>query len=192
MTDNQYETVIIADPDVENGTIYTPAKIRYYHALRLSAYLRANFTDWWSLSFNTNGGYIWYNLLDEKRNNLTGGLNLSTQFDLPGSWSPFLDLRANGGFIEGNMKTTGQWVVNVGVSKLLLKKKMTVALTIYDLFNTGGRYTTTTTALGYYSRYDTYRESRGIGLRLSYRFESGRKIMPKFIEKDYENTYRVK
>lgn len=191
LTDNQYETVVVADPNVENGTINTPAKIRYEHGINANVFIPVSVTKWWDVIANLNGGYLWYKLLDEERNSLFGRVMISSDFSLPSYWSLGLTWMANSSNVRGNKKSSAYQTVAFSVGKKILKKKASVSLTINDLFNSGNGGRSYYTAPNLYSYSKQFRETRQIVLSFRYNFDYGRKIMNKFIEKDMENKSRV-
>lgn len=191
LTDNQYETVVIADPDVENSIINTPAKIRYEHGISANVFLPVSVTKWWDVVANLNGGYLWYKLLEEERSSLFGRLMISSDFSLPSDWSLGLMWMANSSSVRGNRKSSAYQTVTLSAGKKILKKKASVGLTINDLFNSGNGGRSYYTAPYLYSYSKNYRETRQIVLSFRYNFDYGRKVMSKFIEKDMENKSRV-
>lgn len=191
LTDNQYEMVTIANPEVENGIIVTPAKINYKHRLALSAFVPVSIAKWWDMTLNLSGGYLWYNLLDEERASLYGRAIVAWDFSLPSDWTLGISWSGTTGTMRSNSKIGGVQTADFSVNKKLLKKKAAVSFSINDLFNSGngGRNSYSAPDLHSYDR--QYSETRTFMFGFRYSFDYGRKAARKYIEKDNENKSRV-
>lgn len=192
LTDNQYETATVPNPDEPNGTITSPEKIRYHHSLSLNAYVPVSPAKWLNLMTNLGGGYVWYNLLDEKRSSLYGRAMLSAEFVLPHDWDIELSWRAFSSMVAGNTKRHAAQSADLFISKKLLKNRnLTISGGINDLFNSANGGRDYVTSPGLYSYNKRYSQSRSFNIGISYRFNYGRKASGKYIEKEYEDKYRV-
>lgn len=191
LTDNMYEMVTIPNPEISGGVIFSPEKIRYHHALNLNAYLPVSITKWLDLMANLGGGYVWYNLLDEKRTSFYGRAMLSVNFTLPKNWNAELSWDANTSEILGNEKRHAGQSADVYFSKKLLKNKnLSIKAGVSDVFNSSAGGRTYITAPGYYSYSKMYCLGRTFQVRLRYGFNVGRKVMKKYIEQDSSEKFR--
>lgn len=103
---------------------------------------------------------------------LTPTLQWTNQFSLPRHWSMDVTGYYTGRLAEGQAKTGALSVVSLGVRKTLFKNKFALYLYVNDIFLTNRPGMTITNSLmqGYYRE---RRDTRMIGLSLTYRFKTG-------------------
>lgn len=133
-------------------------------------------TKWWSGNFN-----LWYNFQDIK-GNYNGkqvkrsfgsyGAYLQQSFSFGKDYSAELSGWYNGpSYWAGVWKSKGQGAIDLGAQKLLMNKKLTVRLSVTDIFNTAG-WRSTVDFGGLYMKAQGQWESRRFKAGLSWRFGS--------------------
>lgn len=192
LTDNMYEMATVPDPETPGGSITSPEKIRYHHAINLNVYIPVSVTKWLEVMANLEGGYVWYNLLDERRNSFYGRAMLSAEFTLPKDWTAELSWDANTSEVLGNEKRHAAQSADISVTKKLLRNKnLSVQAGVSDLFNSSDGGRNYTTSPGYYAYSKNSRLGRTFQVGLRYGFNVGRKVMKKYIERDMEQKIRL-
>ncbi|MDZ4810502.1 MAG: TonB-dependent receptor [Bacteroidota bacterium] len=161
----------------KNETFVTKSNIASQRQYGVSVAAGGSIKKWWTANLYVN---VYNNLFKGIVNNdyvslsaTTGQLNVSNQFKLSKTWSAEL-----GGFyqtasLEGVFKIQPLGVMNLGVSKQVMKGKGTIRFVAKDIL-----YTQKAKGNILYSNIDVafkqVRDSRQIGLGFTYRFNKGK------------------
>ncbi len=171
--------VIQPSPDEYRVTIQTQKNLTSMDFYGVSGSYQFQFFKWWNNTTNFNAYYAFYRG-DIANTNLAKGAatfdcNTTNSFILGKEWSAEL-----GGFYQapqvyGYMNVKETWMLNVGIQKNLLNKKLTLRLNATDIFWRG--YPRATSVYNdYVESFVAKRDTRQVSVAVVYRF--GKRTVP--------------
>lgn len=137
ITNNSFQSISTQKGEITEESDYNIGKQkRIYLSLNVSMPV----TKWWEGYVNLNPFYKEYKgAIEQSRlDNTTWGMGwyCSNNFTLPKKWKLQLSSWGNIRTLDGIYKTSGLGSVDAGVSKPVLKDKLTIRLSATDIFNT--------------------------------------------------------
>jgi hypothetical protein len=177
-TNNQINEITIQN-DSAKTLVYQYENLNSYRNLYLEVYVPWKIASWWSTGTNVNVTYssvtgnAAYGVFSNKRTGLTVSNN--NTFTFAKLYTAQANFLYYGPSAYGVMVYKGRGRLSLGLNRSFFKKSLTVALRITDLFYTDKVRTTTNTL-----NQDIYlrqvRDTRRIGITLTYNFKSGAKF----------------
>jgi hypothetical protein len=132
---------------------------------------------WWTMNFYAN---VFNNLYKGIVNNdyiavgtTSGQFNMSNQFKLSKTWNAELSGFYTTPLVEGVFKIRGFGMMNMGVSKQILKGKGTLRFSARDILNTQ-KINGTSKFSNIDAAFQQFRDSRQVALGFTYRFSKGK------------------
>jgi iron complex outermembrane recepter protein len=137
ITNNSFQSISTQKGEITEESDYNLGKEkRIYLSLNLSMPV----TKWWDGYVNLNPFYKSYKgaIAQGRLDNTTWGMSwyCSNNFSLPKKWKLQLSSWGNIRTLDGIYKTSGLGSVDAGVSKAVLKDKLTIRVSATDIFNT--------------------------------------------------------
>lgn len=169
-TNNSFQSISTQKGEITEETDYNIGKEeRYYLNISLSMPI----TKWWDSYTNLNPFYKEYKgeIPAGSLDNTTWGMSWYTNqsFILPKKWKAQVSSWGNIGTLDGIYKTSWLGSLDAGTSKLILKDKLNVRLSVTDIFNTQ-RWRQEVHFGNVNFNYNRKWESRTIRLQLTWKF----------------------
>lgn len=169
-TNNSFQSISTQKGEITEETDYNIGKEERYY---LNVSLSMPITKWWESYINLNPFYKEYKgeIPAGSLDNTTWGMSWYTNqsFILPKKWKAQLSSWGNIGTLDGIYKTSWLGSLDAGTSKLILKDKLNVRLSVTDIFNTQ-RWRQEVHFGNVNFNYNRKWESRTIRLQLTWKF----------------------
>lgn len=184
VTDHQINEITVQN-DTSKMVVYQMENLNSYKNLYLELYVPWKITKWWNTNTDVNVTYssITGNAAYGVFSNKLTGITISNNHNF--TFAKLYSAQANflyyGPSAYGVTVYKGRGRLSLGVKRSFLKKNLTVGLRVTDLFYSD-KVTTTTNALNQDIYLRTVRDTRRVGITLTYNFKSGAKFNERKIQ----------
>jgi len=178
VTNHQINEITVQN-DSSKMVVYQMENLNSYKNLYVELYVPWKITKWWNTSADVNVTYssitgnAAYGVFSNKRTGITVSNNHN--FTIAKLYSAQANLLYYGPSAYGVTVYKGRGRLSLGVKRSFLKKNLTVGLRVTDLFYSD-KVATTTKALNQDIYLRTVRDTRRVGITLTYNFRSGAKF----------------
>ncbi|MDL2297056.1 TonB-dependent receptor [Bacteroidales bacterium OttesenSCG-928-B11] len=172
-TKDDYEQMSFLNPE-SSVTISRPENIGKIHSIDIGTSLRFKIGNWWNMQYNLgfDFGQSQYDYVEKRvfKNTYSGWFYFNQSFTILKNY--FLELSGYGNPPSEDLfgKTDARITINAGARALFLKKKLSIRLSINDIFNNGFWRENYTYPNGMQTTGEWMWESRSVWLTCSYQF----------------------
>ncbi|OQP61147.1 hypothetical protein A3860_05360 [Niastella vici] len=178
-----YVTNLLNEITIQNDTtktvIYKNENINSSKSLYLEVYVPWKIASWWSTNADVNVAYTSvkgnadYGVFSNKRTEVSVSNNHN--FTLPKGYTAQVNFLYYGPSVYGVTVFKGRERLSLGLKRSFFKKSLTATLRFTDIFYSD-KVRTTTTVLNQDIAFRTVRDTRKVGITLTYNFRSGAKF----------------
>ena len=162
--------------------IAMPENLQKSNIFYASLNLPVEVTPWWKINANLMGGYTQSSTQEIAQTQWMFQGNMSNTFTLTKNLYYILEGRYNSPVIQSNIKALSSYDVSTSVRYSFLKNKLSVTLSLNDIFNSSGKQRLILFGSGFRTDGVNHWNFRRLGVSLRYNFKSGKEFRNKQIE----------